>query len=144
MFKLDERLRADSAEVVSIGLSAVRLINDRTMPWLILVPQVEGAREVYELDAACRVRLMDEITLASRVMVEIYKPDKLNVANLGNIVSQLHVHIIARRTNDRAWPGPVWGASGGAQYAEKELEEALSALRASFNRAKHGYLLKKP
>lgn len=136
MFKLDERLRADSAEVASIGLSVVRLINDRTMPWLLIVPQVEGAREIYELDAVHRAGLMDDIALASRVMVEIYRPDKLNVANLGNIVPQLHVHIIARRINDRAWPGPVWGAPGGAQYAEKELEEALSALRASFNRVK--------
>lgn len=144
MFKLDERLRADTAEVASIGLCAVRLMNDRTMPWLILVPQVEGAQEIYELDGAHRSTLMDEITLASRVMKDIYKPDKLNVANLGNIVSQLHVHIIARRSNDRAWPGPVWGAPGGAQYAEKELEAALFTLRASFNLAKQSYLLKKP
>lgn len=144
MFKLDERLRADTIEVVSIGLCAVRLMNDRTVPWLILVPQVEGAREIHELDAVCRARVMDELTLASRVMVDIYKPDKLNVANLGNIVSQLHIHVIARRINDRAWPGPVWGALGKAQYTEEGLEAALLALRASFDCIKQGDLLKTP
>lgn len=136
MFTLDERLRADTVEAASLGLCTVRLMNDKTMPWLILVPQVDGAREIYELDASSRAVLMDELTLASRVMAQIYKPDKLNIANLGNVVSQLHVHVIARRVNDRAWPGPVWGAAGGARYAQKELEDALFTLKNAFNTIK--------
>lgn len=136
MFKLDERLKADTVEVATIGLCVVRLMNDRTIPWLILVPQVEGAQEIYELDDPSRARLMDELTLASRVMADTYKPDKLNVANLGNVVPQLHIHVIARTVNDRAWPGPVWGAHGAAQYTEKGLEAALFTLRAAFKRVK--------
>lgn len=143
MFKLDERLSADTVDVMSIGLCEARLMNDMTVPWLVLVPQVDGVKEIYELGAALRSSLMDELTLASRVMVDIYKPDKLNVANLGNIVSQLHIHIVARSVNDRAWPGPVWGAQGAVKYPQKELEDALSALRAAFNSIKQGDLLKK-
>jgi len=132
MFELDERLRADTVEVVTLGLSVVLLMNDRTLPWLILVPQAPGLRELYDLNAPGRAVMMDEIALASRVMAQVYKPEKLNVANLGNIVAQLHVHIVARRVDDRAWPGPVWGAPGAQSYTREGLEAALSALRAVF------------
>lgn len=134
MFELDERLRADTTAIAELGLSLVLLMNDRTMPWLILVPRRSGVREIYELDSVDRAALMDEIAQVSGVMADIYRPDKLNVANLGNIVLQLHVHVVARYKSDRAWPGSVWGAPGAQPYGSAELDAACRMLRCAFQR----------
>ena len=108
-FVLDERLRADTVAVGDWPLSRVLLMNDSQYPWLILVPRRAGVSEIYQLDGADQQQLMLESCALSAAMAEHFQADKMNVANLGNIVAQLHLHHIARRKNDPAWPGPVWG-----------------------------------
>lgn len=108
-FALDSRLAADTMEVTELELCTVRLMNDRTYPWLILVPRRADCVELIDLDPADRVILMEEIALVSRILKELTDAEKLNVASLGNSVPQLHVHVIARFSDDPAWPGPVWG-----------------------------------
>lgn len=107
-FELDKRLEGDSVPVADLPLSAVRLMNERSWPWLILVPRRAGLVELIDLDAADRARLMEEIARAAGALRALYRPDKLNVAALGNVVSQLHVHVIARFRTDPAWPRPIW------------------------------------
>jgi diadenosine tetraphosphate (Ap4A) HIT family hydrolase len=107
-FELDKRLEGDSVPVCELPLSAVRLMNERSWPWLILVPRRPGLAELIDLDADGRARLMEEIACAAEVLRTLYRPDKLNVAALGNVVHQLHVHVIARLRTDPAWPRPIW------------------------------------
>lgn len=132
MFVLHERLAADTAVVCDWPLSAVLLANDATYPWLILVPRREGLRDFHDVAAADRPALMDEIDRASRALQALHAPDKINVAALGNMVPQLHVHVIARTTTDPAWPGPVWGAAPPVPYDPAALDEVLARLRAAF------------
>jgi len=115
-----------------LRLSRVLLMNDSSYPWLILVPERAGLREFYELDPMDRYRLSDEIVLASDVLRSLYNPDKLNVAALGNQVPQLHLHVIARRVTDAAWPGPVWGKVPAVPYGKKNLTRRLDELRGAF------------
>jgi diadenosine tetraphosphate (Ap4A) HIT family hydrolase len=125
-FKLDERLAGDSVPVTDLPLSTVRLMNERSWPWLILVPRRAGLVELIDLDAAERSRLMEEIARTAEALRRLYRPDKLNVAALGNAVPQLHVHVIARFRDDPAWPRPVWGVKPTREpYAEPDLSETL-------------------
>ncbi len=118
MFTLHERLRSDTFDITRLRLSRVLLMNDSSFPWLILVPERENIREIFELDEKDRAVLVEEITLASRIIQHLYKPDKINVGALGNLVPQLHIHVIGRFKSDRAWPGPVWGAGPAQPYAD--------------------------
>jgi diadenosine tetraphosphate (Ap4A) HIT family hydrolase len=132
MFTLDLAFAAGSAPLGSLPLSEVRLQLDARFPWLILIPRVEGAREIEDLTPADRARLMEEIVLAGaavRAMGEaLGRPvAKLNVGALGNITPQLHVHIVGRRPDDAAWPGPVWGVAGATGYGEAQLAAARAA-----------------
>lgn len=129
MFVLDQRLKDDTVEVVSLKLSRVLLMKDRSFPCLILVPQREDIREIYELSAEDRGVLMEEITLASQVIVKLYKPDKVNIGALGNVVPQLHIHVIGRFRTDRAWPGPVWGTGPAEPYTEEDLRVTCETFR---------------
>lgn len=129
MFTLDPTLSADTTEIRRLGLCRALLMNDATYPWLILVPEREGLRDLHDLDMADHATLMAEITRASNALQTLFNPDKINVAALGNVVEQLHVHIIARLKNDRAWPAPVWGAVPPVPYAPDTLEERVSRLR---------------
>jgi diadenosine tetraphosphate (Ap4A) HIT family hydrolase len=123
MFALDPRLAADTAELARWPLCRVLLMNDANYPWLILVPEREGVREIIELSDGDRLLLMEEITRAARLLAAIAKPDKLNIAALGNAVPQLHVHLIARFTDDAAWPRPVWGVKPRLPYAAEAIED---------------------
>lgn len=105
MFTLDDRLSTDTVEIARWTLCRVLLMNDRTYPWLILVPQREGVSEIHELSAADRLRLMEESSCAAQRLQLFTAADKMNVAALGNIVRQLHIHVIARFDDDPAWPG---------------------------------------
>lgn len=134
-FALHPQLDADTADVTAWPLSAVRLMNDARYPWLILVPRRAGIEGIHELEAGDRPALMDEITRASNALKAIYTPERLNVAALGNMVPQLHVHVIARQTDDPAWPGPVWGKGAAEPYGEEELAAVLAGLRAAFEGA---------
>ena len=128
---LDPRLADDTAPVIDLPLCEVRLMDDANHPWLVLVPKVADAVEIIDLDPAQRTRLSAEIDLAARALKALFKPDKLNVAALGNQVPQLHVHVIARFRDDIAWPRPVWGAAHARPYAPEELVQRVNALRAA-------------
>jgi diadenosine tetraphosphate (Ap4A) HIT family hydrolase len=107
-------------------------MDDSSFPWLILVPARRNIREIYELEPADRALLIEEVALASRVIVDLYKPDKLNIGSMGNLVPQLHIHIIGRFHNDRVWPGPVWGQGPAHSYAKDDLDATCKRLREAF------------
>ncbi len=132
MFKLDERLESDTAGILSLRLSLVLLMNDGDYPWLVLVPKREGVREIYELSPDDRAILMEEITAASKAIMDIFKPDKINIGSLGNIVPQLHIHVVGRKKGDKAWPGPVWGSAPGRRYTEEEIKTLSKRLSSEF------------
>lgn len=134
MFVLNERLAADTVFIAKLKLCRVLLMRDSSFPWLILVPEREGVREVHELERDDRAALMDEINAASLALDGLFKPDKINIGALGNIVPQLHIHVIARRTTDRAWPGPVWGSGPSLPYKEDELNKTADRLKDAFER----------
>ncbi|MDZ5646293.1 HIT domain-containing protein [Nitrospirillum sp. BR 11828] len=125
-FALHPRLAADTVAVGDLPLSRVLLSRNACWPWLILVPRRAGAVEIHRLETADQVQLMAEIAQASRVMEVAFRPDKLNVAAIGNLVPQLHVHVVARTRGDAAWPGPVWG-SGFEQAYGPDGAGALAA-----------------
>ncbi|MCC7095619.1 MAG: HIT family protein [Thermomonas sp.] len=126
---LDSRLADDTAPVTDLPLCEVRLMDDANHPWLVLVPKVQDAVELIDLTPSQRTLLNAEIAIASRALKTLFKPDKLNVAALGNLVPQLHVHVIARFHDDIAWPRPVWGAADARPYEPEELVERVTALR---------------
>lgn len=127
-FELHERLAADTVLLGSTRLCEVRLMNEKTWPWVILVPAIAGIREIYELSETQQQRLVAESSELSRAMMEAFKGDKMNVAALGNMVPQLHVHHIVRFKGDPAWPGPVWGTQAPIPYEESELARMKQAL----------------
>ncbi|SFL07308.1 HIT domain-containing protein [Methylorubrum salsuginis] len=108
-FSLDPRLLADTHHVGDLALCSVLLMDDARFPWLILVPRRTAASELTDLDEADAAALTGEIRLTVKVIQALAQPDKVNVAALGNVVAQLHVHVIARFRSDPAWPNPVWG-----------------------------------
>ena len=132
-FSLDPRLAADTILIKDIGLSRVLLMNDSRYPWLILVPRIAGATELHHLSKSNRDLLMEEITQTSTGLSELYDPDKINVGALGNIVSQLHVHVVARRLSDDAWPGPVWGLGAAIPYSEGETIRMVAEIGSKFD-----------
>jgi diadenosine tetraphosphate (Ap4A) HIT family hydrolase len=131
-YALAPALAAGSAAVASLPLCDVRLQHDVRFPWLILIPRVAGVRELEDLEAADRARLMDEILLAGRAVRAIgealgWPVAKLNIGALGNVTPQLHVHVVGRRPGDAAWPGSVWGVGGALGYAPAQAEAARTA-----------------
>lgn len=132
MFSLNERLRADTRPVIDLGLCRVLLMNNRLWPWLILVPMREGAVEIHRLEEVDQATLMREIAQASRVVERLFAPDKMNVGALGNMVPQLHVHVIGRTRGDPAWPGPVWGSGHAESYEAAEADALVERLAEAF------------
>lgn len=132
MFRLDPRLEQDTVPLGHLSLSLVLLMCDARYPWLILVPTKPNLYEIHDLDAADRAPFLEETLQISRLLDQLHKPDKINVGALGNIVRQLHVHVIARRVGDSAWPGPVWGQGTAVPYSPEMLavtrDRHLSAL----------------
>lgn len=126
-FKLDDKLKADTHHICDLGLSQLLLMDNALYPWVIMVPKVVGASELIDLSEGNRKILMEEICVVSEAMQSIFKPDKLNVAALGNMVSQLHIHIIARFKSDKAWPNPIWG-NGREFYSGEEVERIKNNL----------------
>ena len=130
-FAVDARLIADTHPVGDLEFSRVLLMNDARFPWLILVPRRAGLRELIELPREEQHALLDEINRCAHVLHALEKPEKLNIAALGNVVAQLHVHVIARFANDAAWPRPVWGCGERAPYSADTLHVRLTALRSA-------------
>ncbi|WP_299347293.1 HIT domain-containing protein [uncultured Maritalea sp.] len=128
-FPLNPRLAADTHFVTSLELCNVLLVNDARFVWLILVPRIEGAIEVFHLDELQKVQLATEIDQISGVVLDLTNCEKLNVGALGNIVRQLHVHIIAREISDAAWPGPVWGVGTAKPYSAEAKSTLLKKIK---------------
>lgn len=128
-WSLDPRLAADSQRLGDLALCRLLVLRDANYPWLVLVPRHAGAVEIIDLDAGGRSALMGEIAAVSRALSDVTRCDKLNVAALGNMVPQLHVHIIARFRSDAAWPGPVWGKAPATAYDPDMLAAFVSTLR---------------
>ena len=129
-YELHPQLATDTHPLAALELCELRLMDDSNYPWLILVPRVPNARELVDLDTAQRHRLTDEIDLAARLLRDAFRPHKLNVAALGNLVPQLHVHVIAREESDPAWPAPVWGRVAARPYSPEALIERVRRLSA--------------
>ncbi len=121
-FELHSRLAADTAFVADWKLCRVLLMNDARYPWLILVPRRNDVTEIFELAPEDREMLMAEIALASERLKHFSHAAKINVVALGNLVPQLHIHIVARNPGDAAWPGPVWGHGRAEPYSASALE----------------------
>ncbi|MBN9006323.1 MAG: HIT domain-containing protein [Rhizobiales bacterium] len=128
-WSLHPQLAKDTIAVTDLPLSQLLLSKDANYPWLILVPRQAEAVEIVDLNPADRARLMTEIGQVSETLRDITGCDKLNVAALGNQVPQLHVHIIARRKSDVAWPRPVWGVAPALDYDPKTLQTFSDTLR---------------
>ncbi|MTI44636.1 diadenosine tetraphosphate (Ap4A) HIT family hydrolase [Roseibium hamelinense] len=128
-FDLHPRLEGDSFPICDLALCTVRLIKDANYPWLLLVPRKNNLIEIIDLDESDQLQLMREIALASETLREITKAEKLNVAALGNQVSQLHVHVIGRFRHDAAWPGPVWGAVPFKEYEKPAASDLIERIR---------------
>lgn len=130
-FILHDRLAADTVPVCDLTLCRVLLMNNRIWPWVILVPRRADLREIHHLPDLDRQQLMAEITAVSTVIERDFAPDKLNVGALGNMVAQLHIHIVGRKIGDPAWPGPVWGSGHADPYAEQDRASLAAQLRAA-------------
>jgi diadenosine tetraphosphate (Ap4A) HIT family hydrolase len=128
-FRPDPRLAADSILVADGPLSQLRLMDDARFPWLVLVPRLAGAEEWIDLDGAAQRQLLAEVNLAGRLLRSLGPVHKLNVGALGNIVRQLHVHVVARSEGDAAWPGPVWGSGARQPYPADRRDALVSLLR---------------
>ena len=129
MFALDTRLQEDTWLIGDFPLCRLLLSNDSNYPWFILVPRREGITELFQLDDADQQRMWAETTALARVLKALFGADKMNVATLGNVVSQLHMHVIVRYQADVAWPGPVWGKCPARPYTADEVVRLCKQLK---------------
>ncbi len=133
-FVLHERLAADCIVVGDWPLCRVLLMNDSNYPWLILVPRRPNLREIYELDTADRSQFLAESCALGEALMQQFAGDKLNVAALGNMVPQLHIHHVVRKVGDAAWPAPVWGKVPAVAYQAPQLPAFLAELQQPLSR----------
>ncbi|HLK26852.1 MAG TPA: HIT family protein [Caulobacteraceae bacterium] len=136
MFALDPAFARTSHAIAELPFCAARLQADARWPWIVLIPRVEGVREIEDLPPAGRGRLMSEIVVAGRAVRAVGRSmglavEKLNVGLIGNVTPQLHAHIVGRRSDDPAWPAPVWGVGGAVPYGPDVLEGAIAAAAAA-------------
>jgi diadenosine tetraphosphate (Ap4A) HIT family hydrolase len=129
MFKLDPRLQQDTLFIASFKLCDALLMNDARYPWVILVPRITGLTEIYQLSERDQQQLMRESNTVAQNLAELVSADKMNVAALGNVVSQLHIHHVARYQHDENWPDPVWGKGLAVPYSEDEQKAVIYQLQ---------------
>ena len=132
MMHLDSRLESTSVFVVDLELCHARLSHNAAFPWLLLIPRHVGLCELIDLSVSDQHLLMAEIALASHVMRDLFAPTKINVASLGNVVPQLHIHVIARYDHDSAWPGPVWNSGIETIYTVQDQTTRIQQLQHMF------------
>jgi len=130
-FVLHPRLTADTTPVADWALSRVLLMNDARYPWLVLVPRRHDAVELFDLSGPDRRVLIEEVARAGRLLKGISGATKINVGALGNLVAQLHVHVVARHSGDPAWPGPVWGHGAAVPYAASARDALIAKIVAA-------------
>lgn len=129
-FQLHPQLQKDCINLGRLQLCRVLLMNDKQFPWFILVPEIVGKKEIFELDNAQRTLLLEESCLLAERLNDCFKADKINIATIGNKVPQLHVHHIVRFQSDKAWPAPVWGMFDAVPYSTEELTNLVSLINA--------------
>lgn len=129
MFVLDQRLLQDTLPVGDFPLSRLLLSNDSQYPWFILVPRRADISEIFQLPDAEQDQLWKETTVLSRALSQLFQADKMNVGALGNVVSQLHMHVIVRYKHDIAWPAPVWGKHPAVPYSAEQAADILARLK---------------
>ncbi|QPC86572.1 HIT domain-containing protein [Mesorhizobium sp. NBSH29] len=130
-FELDRRLEADSEPVMWLGLCELRIMNDCRWPWFLLVPLRPGSEEIHDLTPLDQAMLTFETNMVAQGLKKVTGCTKINSAALGNIVRQLHVHIIARNEGDAGWPGPVWGYGQREPYKREDLHQLAEAVKAA-------------
>jgi diadenosine tetraphosphate (Ap4A) HIT family hydrolase len=128
-FFLHPQLEKDSELVTELALCSVRLINDASYPWLILVPRVANVSDVIDLNTAQQQALWQESSLVSWALKHLFTPDKLNIAALGNMVPQLHLHHIVRYQHDVSWPKPIWGQVPSKAYSDEALAKQIELIK---------------
>lgn len=128
-WSLHPQLERDTVPVGDLALSRLLAMNDATYPWVVLVPRFPDAVEIVDLDAVEQAQLMAEIAEVSSALKRLTRCDKLNIAAIGNVVPQLHVHVVARRKDDPAWPRPMWGAAPARPYQGVDMQSFIAALR---------------
>ena len=128
-FTLHADLERDCVQIRDLDLCRVLLMDDANYPWLVLVPMRGGKKDFHDLTRADQQLLCDEITRCSQALVDLYRPDKMNVAALGNMTPQLHIHVIARWTSDAAWPGPIWGKVPRVAYEAEARDGRIAEIR---------------
>ncbi|MCH9656833.1 MAG: HIT domain-containing protein [Planctomycetes bacterium] len=129
--KLDKRLQADSKHIYELGESTLLLMNNSLVDWFMLVPrcdEIEFTKLTFEL----QTEILKEINLVAQFIQGQFSPDKLNIATLGNVVSQMHIHVIGRKFNDPYWPAPVWGQAGSRIYTDDQVTEIKQAFERFF------------
>ncbi|MGN8275274.1 HIT domain-containing protein [Pseudomonas sp. SMV71] len=129
MFALDPRLQQDTLPIGDFPLCRLLLSNDSNYPWFILVPRRESISELFQLDDGDQQQLWKETTALAETLKDSFDADKMNVATLGNVVSQLHMHVIVRKRDDVAWPAPVWGKHPARPYTEVQVAAVRERLR---------------
>ncbi|WP_323987450.1 HIT domain-containing protein [Pseudomonas canadensis] len=129
MFALDQRLQQDTLVIGDFPLCRLLLSNDSNYPWFILVPRINAISEVFQLDVVDQQRLWQETTALAQLLNEGLAADKMNIGALGNVVSQLHVHVIVRKRDDAAWPAPVWGKQPAKPYTDQQVSAIRARLR---------------
>lgn len=128
MFTLHSRLEQDTIPVADFPLCRLVLMNDTRFPWFILIPRVGGITETYQLDKSDRQQLMDESCILAEALMTAFHGHKMNVAALGNVVPQLHVHHVVRQENDAAWPAPIWGVGSPEAMSDEEAQSRIQQL----------------
>jgi len=124
-FVLDHRLESDGEWVTDLGCCRVLMMNNKSVPWFILVPRMVDATELTDLPMEVQQQILQEMNQVAAMVTHLYAPHKLNIGALGNIVSQLHIHVIGRFTHDPAWPNPVWGQLAAQCYTTQQLSKNL-------------------
>ena len=131
-FKIDKKFLKSSHDIIELKLCSIRLHDNSKFPWIILIPKRKNINDISDLNSKDQLLLMNEIVFCSKIMKKIFKTSKLNVEKIGNVVSQLHIHIIARSKKDSSWPLSVWVIKG-KPYTKKLLEENLNKLKKFFS-----------
>jgi len=128
-FQLHPRLEQDCVPVGRFRLCRLLMMNDSRFPWFILVPELTGVSEIYQLDQPDRQRLTEESSYLAEKLAALYRADKMNIAAIGNLVPQLHIHHVVRYRGDNVWPAPVWGKLAAVPYTEQQVIENLARVK---------------
>ena len=128
-FILDETLEKDTFYINDLNVSRLLLMNDARYPWLILVPRRSDKVEIIDLSMSDQLDLLKDLNIVSNLVKRSFNPDKINIANIGNRVPALHIHVIARYKTDGVWPAPVWGLGEALPYSSEKKEAVINTIR---------------